>query len=174
MSQFELIQSTKKGDVVYTPDWAALDMVKHFAPSGRVLEPFKGGGVFLKFIPNAEWCEAAEGRDFFKWTEHVDWIITNPPYSILRECWRHASRVADHIVFLVPIRNFFGSDGFMRELHAWGGLPECRIYGTGTRLGFPFGNCVAAIYTQRGYRGDMRWSYAFPPGRATVSEEASR
>ena len=34
-------------DVVYTPDWVAKDMVEFFKPSGRILEPCKGDGVFL-------------------------------------------------------------------------------------------------------------------------------
>jgi hypothetical protein len=55
------------GDVVYTPDWVARDMVEFFKPSGRILEPCKGDGVFLKYLPpHAEWCEIQEGRDFFQ------------------------------------------------------------------------------------------------------------
>lgn len=50
-------------DVVYTPDWCARDIVQHFKPEGRVLEPSKGGGAFLQYLPGAEWCEITEGRD---------------------------------------------------------------------------------------------------------------
>lgn len=159
MRQTELIPSQRLGDTVYTPDWAAADMVRHFNPTGRILEPCKGTGVFLRHMPTAEWCEIEEGRDFFQWRERVDWIVTNPPYSILRDFWRHAARVADNIVFLLPIRNFFSSDGFMREVRAYGGLREIRIYGTGGKLGFPMGNCCGAIHCQRSYRGDIRMSF---------------
>ena len=38
-------------------------MVEFFKPSGRILEPCKGDGVFLKYLPSAEWCEIQEGRD---------------------------------------------------------------------------------------------------------------
>lgn len=38
-------------DVVYTPDWVADDMVSFFQPSGKILEPSKGEGVFLKYLP---------------------------------------------------------------------------------------------------------------------------
>lgn len=158
--QLELIESTKKGDRVWTPDWVVQDMVQHFKPTGTILEPFKGAGAFLRCLPAAAWCEIDEGRDFFKFCTQVDWVMTNPPFSIMRDCWRHAARIAEHIVFLVPLRNFFAADGFMREIFAYGGMPECRIYGTGGKLGFPMGNCIGAIHTQRGYGGDMRWSIA--------------
>ena len=42
------------GDVVYTPDWVAKDMVDYFNPKGKILEPCSGDGVFLKYLPNAE------------------------------------------------------------------------------------------------------------------------
>ena len=170
MTQFELIPSKQLGDRVFTPDWAAEDMVRHFRPAGRILEPFKGRGVFLQFMPGAAWCEVDEGRDFFQWRDKVDWIVTNPPYSLMRECWRHAATVADNIVFLLPIRNFFSADGFMREVHAYGGLREIRIYGSGGKLGFPMGNCVGAVHCQRAYSGDMRWTRYAPRVRPPESE----
>lgn len=40
------VASEKRGDVVYTPDWVAHDMVDHFAPCGRILEPCRGAGAF--------------------------------------------------------------------------------------------------------------------------------
>ena len=33
---------TKRGDRVYTPEWVARDMLEHFRPSGRILEPCRG------------------------------------------------------------------------------------------------------------------------------------
>ena len=67
----------KRGDRVYTPEWVARDMAWSFQPSGRVLEPCKGKGVFLRFLPDdTEWCEIDEGRDFFEWHEKVDWVVS--------------------------------------------------------------------------------------------------
>ena len=148
----------KRGDRVYTPDWVAADMVQHFAPAGRILEPFRGHGVFTALLPHADWCEIDEGRDFFAWTEPVDWIISNPPYSLTRPCFKHAYTIAEHIVFLVPLRNVFSGYGFVKEIRAFGGMPEIRLYGTGGRLGFPMGNCVGAIYCRRGYTGPTTWT----------------
>lgn len=72
-------------DVVFTPDSLAAMIVEHFRPCGRVCEPCKGGGAFLRAMPGADWFEIAEGRDFLaceglRW----DWIVTNPPWSDVR------------------------------------------------------------------------------------------
>ena len=55
----------KRGDVVYTPDWAAQDMVGFFKPSGSILEPCSGDGAILKHLPaHTQWCEIEKGKDF--------------------------------------------------------------------------------------------------------------
>src|ERR1043166_3962728 len=51
------------------------------------------------------WCEIKAGRDFFAWTEKVDWIVTNPPWSQIRAFLRHGMKVADNIVFLLTINH---------------------------------------------------------------------
>ena len=154
------IPKTKQrfGDRVMTPRWAAQDMVDFFQPSGKVLEPFAGEGVFLSLCPHWEWCELEHGRDFFDWTDPVDWIITNPPYSKLRPVWSHAATVAQNIVFLIPLRNFFSGYGFVKDAFQYGGIVRIRLYGTGGKLGFPMGNAVGAIHWERGYSGTTAWS----------------
>lgn len=43
-------------DVVFTPDWLAKKIVDMFPIKGKVLEPCKGEGAFLKYLPNdADW-----------------------------------------------------------------------------------------------------------------------
>jgi hypothetical protein len=154
--------SALRGDRVFTPEWCARDMVEHFKPAGRILEPFKGGGVFTTLLPQADWCEIEEGRDFFAWSEPVEWIISNPPYSKTRDCFRHGYRVAQNVVYLVPLRNVFSGHGFVVELHQTGGIAEIRCYGTGSKLGFPMGNAVGAIHWKRGYDGPTRFSFYGP------------
>ena len=141
-----------------TPDWVAKDMVDHFAPNGRVLEPCRGTGAFTDLLPDADWCEIAEGRDFFEWSKPVDWVISNPPYSMTRQWFRHSYTIANNLVYLVPLRNVFSGYGFIREIHAYGGIVEIRTYGTGGRLGFPMGNAVGAFHIQRGYSGRTGFS----------------
>lgn len=121
--------SEKRGDVVFTPHWVAADMVAHFHPAGSILEPSKGSGAFMAVLPpGTEWCEIAEGRDFFAWTKHVDWVIGNPPYSMTREWFRHSYTVADNLLYLVPLRNIVSGFGFVREIYDFGGIVEIRLY----------------------------------------------
>lgn len=150
--------SEKTGDVVLTPDWVAEDMIRHFSPSGSVLDPCRGplgeDGVFWSRLGGRRsWCEVSDGRDFFSWSEHVDWVIGNPPYSLTRKWFRHSYSIADHLLYLVPLRNVFSGYGFLREISEFGGLREIRTYGTGGRLGFPMGNAVGAMHLERDWRG---------------------
>lgn len=93
----------KGNDEIYTPEWAANDMILHFKPFGKILEPCKGNGAFTNLIPDCEWCEIREGKDFFDYSGHVDWIISNPPYSLIRKFVLHSFKVSDNIVYLIPV-----------------------------------------------------------------------
>lgn len=82
--QPSLIHMAIKKDVVYTPPELARDMVGYFRPKGVILDPCMGNGAFYNLFPKgSKWCEIERGRDFFAWTETVDYIISNPPYSNL-------------------------------------------------------------------------------------------
>lgn len=144
------------GDVVYTPDWVAKDMVDFFKPSGRILEPCAGGGVFLKYLPEGtEWCEIEKGRDFFAWTEPVDWIIGNPPYKILNKWMQHSYEIAENIVYIIPLNSQWNSMGRLKEINKYGGLVNTRAYGDGNLFGMGYGFACGAVHFQRGYTGPM-------------------
>lgn len=163
-------ENDKRGDVVYTPRWVAQDMVEHFKPTGRVLEPCRGEGVFMEFLPKeSEWCEISEGRDFFLWENRVDWVVSNPPYSMTRKWFKHSYNIADHLLYLVPLRNIFSGFGFVKEIHDFGGIVEIRLYGTGGSIGFPMGNAVGAFYIQRDYKGPTCFSFAVKPDSLSAS-----
>jgi hypothetical protein len=150
----------KHGDIVYTPKWVAKDMVSHFAPTGRILEPCKGQGVFMLYLPpDTLWCEIQLGQDFYDWNTPVDWIISNPPYSQTRKWFKHSYNISKNLVYLVPLRNIFSGYGFIREIHDFGGICEIRMYGTGGKLGFPMGNPIGAIHIKRGYTGTTKFSF---------------
>lgn len=162
----DLPVSNGLGDVIFTPDWAAADMVRHFAPSGVILEPCRGGGAFMRFLPpDALWCEISEGVDFFDWNTPVDWIITNPPYTKIRQFLKHSIRVSANVVFLVPAWRIFCGYGSVREPAGWGGMAEIRWYGTGGGLGFPMGNAIAAIHWRRGHYGPIHQTFYEDEGR---------
>ena len=97
-------------DLVMTSPELATAMIGHFAGrmTGSVLDPARGQGAFHDRFPahlERDWCEITEGRDFLDWREPVDWVMTNPPWSRLRDFSRHAMRIAPNIVWLAPLTN---------------------------------------------------------------------
>ena len=130
-------------------------IVDFFQPSGICLEPFKGEGAFYDHLPEGSlWCEISEGRDFFRFTDKVDWIITNPPFSNLTQVFEHAFTLSDHCVFLIPISKYFSSNPRIALADEYGGLETLLHVGTrhiGFDLDFPF----AAMKFIRGYTGPV-------------------
>ena len=97
------MKSGKGNDVVYTPTKLAEDIVKYFNPTGRVLEPCRGDGAFYNTGLFTDWCEIAEGKDFYEFNDSVDWIITNPPWSQITKFIEHSIKHSDNVVFLTGI-----------------------------------------------------------------------
>lgn len=151
-------------DIVLTPDPVAKAVVDRFQPTGRVLDPCKGDGAFLKFMPGAEWCEIREGRCFYDWKEPVDWIVSNPPYSVFSDFLRHSFTVAENIVYLIPVNKAFNSYQMMKDIHAFGGIKTIYTigYGRSPELGFPIGFCIGAVHFVRGYRGGANVEFHTP------------
>lgn len=147
-------------DVWMTSTATAHEIVKHFKPSGRILDPCRGGGAFWKQMPGADWCEINEGRNFLDWHEPVDWIVSNPPYSTYDAIMAHAQTVAENIVWLMPVAKAMNSAARLDALKDWGWMKEIRIYGPGNRVGFPVGFVCGAIHFQKGWRHETRWSFA--------------
>jgi hypothetical protein len=144
---------------IYTPYWAAKDIVTHYSPTGKILEPCKGGGVFTDLMPGCDWCEINEGKDFFEYNQKVDWIISNPPYSLIRKFVLHSFKISDNIVYLIPVWKAFNAIGLQIEAKKYGGIAEIRWYGGGGKLGFPMGNGVGAVYWKRDYTGPTYTSF---------------
>ena len=148
----------RSDDVVQTPLEMAERIVRHFKPTGVVLEPCRGEGNFLRCLPSGSpWCEIKEGRDFFDWRGRVDWIVTNPPWSQIRPFLQHAMTVAENIVFLMTV-NHLWTRARVRDVRAAGHaireiclleMPE-----TFPQLGFQLG----AVHFARGPQGDIRFS----------------
>lgn len=144
-----------KTDKVYTPTTIAKLIIDKFQPTGKILDAFKGKGAFYDNYPEGlekDWCEIDEGKDFFEYEEHVDWIITNPPYSIYDEVMEHSFEIADNIVYLVPLSKVVSSLGRIKKIFEYGGVPYIYIIGA-SRCGFPFGFPACAIHMKRGYKG---------------------
>ena len=146
-------------DIIYTPDDVAEEIVSVFTPSGKILDPCKGDGAFLKYMPGADWCEIREGRDFFEYTKHVDWIVGNPPYSAWKDWLNHSFEIADNIVYLAPVNKAFNSYYVMRDTVNFGGIRHIYVIGTGSTVGFDIGFAVGAVYFKRGWQGEIGLSF---------------
>jgi hypothetical protein len=147
-------------DIHYTSAELGQQIVTHFNPSGRCLDPCRGGSAFYQWLPpGSDWCEIAEGRDFFAYKEAVDWILTNPPFEQLTGWMEHAFQLAAHVVFLIPLSKLFSSAPRMLLVKRYGGIREIVYLGPGRNLGFDLGFPFGAIHFARGHRGPatMTW-----------------
>lgn len=133
--------STKGGnDRVMTPDSLAYAIVEHFSPAGVLLDPCQGTGAFFRAF--ARWAEKPnkgqgiyidsytgsdidQGHDFLARpvdddpAARVDWIITNPPWSLFRPFLNMAMKQANNVVFLDKW-NAWGFNGRLADIKAAG------------------------------------------------------
>lgn len=143
-------------DNVQTPINIAKMIVSMFSPQGFILEPCRGDGNIYNELPEPkDWCEIKEGKDFFDYRCKVDWIITNPPFSIYDRFLEHCFTIADNVVLLVPIAKAFKSMRIERIVDTYGGLKTIWLIGSGSKCGFAFGFPTGCLYYQRGYRGKI-------------------
>jgi len=149
---------TKREDCVQTPLDVARQIVNHFKPEGRILEPCIGEGNFLKVLPkDTLWCEILKGFDFFDFKEKADWIITNPPYSIFRKFMNHSMEVANEIVFLITINHIWLKARLRDIKEKEFGIKEIILLDTPKT--FPqSGFQVGVVHLSKGYKGDIKFS----------------
>lgn len=120
-------------------------------------DPFKGDGSFYDNFPKTnikKWSEIKEDKDFFDFNEHVDWIISNPPYSKYTEIMKHSYEIADNIVYLIPLNKVVSSWGRVKDMQKYGGIRKLWIMPAG-KCGFPFGFPACAMWAQKGYSGSV-------------------
>ena len=152
------LNGNKPNDKIYTPNKIAKEIINLFPLKGKVLEPFKGKGAFYNQLPNCvekDWCEIDEGRDFFDYKEKVNFIISNPPYSILEQVLEHSFEIADNVIYLVPLSKVVSSMGRIRQIKNYGGVKEIYIL-SASKCGFPFGFPACVIWLQKDYKGDTK------------------
>lgn len=145
----------KPNDMITTPIEISKQVIDMFNLYGKVLDPFKGSGSFYDQFPDSvikDWCEINEGRDFFDYVDRVDWIISNPPYSILDDVLDHSFMLADNIVYLLPLSKVVSSMGRIRKINNYGGVPYIYIL-SASKCKFPFGFPACAVHFKRGYKG---------------------
>ena len=85
-------------DVFYTPPGLVNQLLKHtpIHPEEFVLDPFSGDGAFFNAFDNRakDWCEIELDKDFFGYDVPVDWVVSNPPFSLISETLDHTCKIA--------------------------------------------------------------------------------
>lgn len=145
-------------DRVYTPDALAASIVSHFKPSGKMLEPCRGTGAFAKAMPGCSWCELDEGSDFLKWTQPVDWVVTNPPWSQFRKFLQHSMAVSENVVFLSLLNAFFMRARVRDMQQAGFGIVEILLLPTPPLPWPQTGFQLAATHIRKGHDGLTKFS----------------
>lgn len=140
---------------IWTPDGLAKQIVDHFQPTGRILEPCKGGGAFERAMPGCDWCEISEGRDFFEIVGHWDWIVTNPPFRMVPRFLDKAMECSDNIVFLCWLVVFFTKARQRALMEAGFGMVEMLCVPTPPKPWPQSGFQVGATWIKRGYKGPV-------------------
>jgi hypothetical protein len=149
-------------DKIMTREDIAIKIINYFNPTGTILEPCRGTGSFYNNLQGEkDWCEIEQDRDFFNYDKKVNWIITNPPYSIYDKFLLKAFEAADNVVFLVPLAKAFKSQKIEKAISEYGGLKEIVMLGGGGKIGFPFGFPCGCLYYKRGYKGDVKITKLF-------------
>lgn len=113
-----------------------------------VLDPFRGPGSFFDALPagiNRRWSEVKEGRDFFWDWEPCDWLISNPPFSILDAVLRHSADLArEGFAYLLQVhaltprrlqelerRGFGLVHVHLAKVHGWYGMTALCVWRKG-------------------------------------------
>lgn len=109
-------------DRVMTPKKLCEDIINYFKPTGSILEPCKGTGNFSGLMPNCDCCEIDEGIDFFDYDKkNIDWIITNPPYSIVKKFLLKSYELkVKNIVYVIPINHILGLKARLNDMKKYG------------------------------------------------------
>jgi hypothetical protein len=148
-------------DRIYTPPELAKQIVQHFQPIGRLLEPCRGQGAFIDAMAPFDelvwWCEKDDGRDFLTLTgETFNWIITNPPWSQFRVFLNKSMQVADNVVFLCLVNAFFMKARQSDMLEAGFGMKEILFLQTPPKPWPQTGFALGAVHIQKGWCGDCK------------------
>lgn len=103
-------------DVYETPAWAVEALLKVIPIDSNLkyMEPCRGSGRIYNHLPlGSAWGEIRQGVDYLQTQyNHVDVIITNPPYSLAQEFVTKALGEADVVIMLLRL-------GFLESMKRW-------------------------------------------------------
>jgi hypothetical protein len=132
-------------DKFYTPQSLVkihLQKFKDIPHGSLILEPFYGEGVYynemMRMFPHCSlaYTEIDKGLDFFEYKEPTDYIISNPPYSIIDKVLQHSVSLKPKVIsYLIGFHNltakrieymnnngYFITDFHLTKVMAWYGM----------------------------------------------------
>ena len=109
-------------DAYYTPEHLVAPLLGHMRPRGRLLEPCVGDGSIARLLSHLPQTAVLtndidtkvfadthlDASQELLWsclhkTTHIDWVITNPPFSKAREILEHSLKYADNVALLLRL-----------------------------------------------------------------------
>lgn len=111
---FKRRESLNAQDFYPTPPWCYENLQIDWTQFKSAHEPCRGDGRIEEFLIGkglpTTYSEIMEGKDFYDWSEKVDLIFTNPPFSEMPKFFDHAWKHANTVIFLLRV-NYLGSIG---------------------------------------------------------------
>lgn len=100
-------------DFYPTPPWCYENLEIDWSKFSSAHEPCRGDGRIEDWLASecglpTTYSEILEDKDFFEYTDDVDLIITNPPFSIAKEFIDHSLEISNTCIMLLRI-NYLGS-----------------------------------------------------------------
>lgn len=149
---------TNQTDKVMTNEQVAIqciDILKpYFSSLDTFLEPCMWEGSFYNNLPkNKDWCEITKWKDFFEYNNKIDWIITNPPYSIYEEFLDHCFEVSNNVAFIIPLAKPFSSLWRINKLKNYWWITKIWVFPySASKAGFPFWFPLSLVWYQKWYK----------------------
>lgn len=100
----------KPNDVVFTPKSIVKYMINlnkaDVAPDAKILDPCRGTNkIFynelIKIYNDVDYCEILEDKDFLNYKKKIDYIIGNPPYSLLDQFLDQCLKLSNNICLFI-------------------------------------------------------------------------
>jgi len=157
MSIWKANKWTNKTDKVMTKEDIAIQCINILKPfykdTDTFLEPCRWTGNFFNSLPlNKKWCEIDEWKDFFNFEDSVDWIITNPPYSIYESFVDKCFKVSDNVALLMPLAKPFSSLGRIKKIRNYWWIHTIFVFPfSASKAWFPFWFPLSLTYFKKWY-----------------------
>ena len=151
-NSFSNIRKREKNDVFYTPENLSRKLISSVPvkPLELCFDPFKGQGSFFDNMRKPSvWGEIEEGRDFFEFDSQVDWIISNPPFSMITKILEHSMKISRKgFGYILPTYSLTTP---RLELIRKGGFSVSKIIYFRTPKSWEFGYSTHFVLFQRDY-----------------------